>query len=36
MIAVIDPPPLVMPLIALLAPFAIVVLTLLFHRASDD
>ena len=36
MIAVIDPPPMVMPMVALLGPFVIVILTLLFSRAGDD
>ncbi len=36
MTAVLDPPPLVMPLIALLGPFVIVVITLLLHRSSSD
>ena len=35
MISIIDPPPLVMPLIALLGPFVVVIITLLLHRSSS-
>lgn len=36
MIAVLEPPPLVMPLVALLGPFLVVVVTLLLHRSDVD
>jgi hypothetical protein len=35
-IAVLEPPPLVMPLVALLGPFLVVVVTLLLHRAEAE